>query len=220
LFNVISAIFVESTMKAASNIEIAKRRARFNDPAVWSSGMFTVLQRLLALTGHEFDRLSEHVDEISALKIPVELVTVLHEDAEAMAAMNDLDIEPADVERLGDILDPDQGGDVLIVEFVEGLQRLRGPPRRSDVVAIDLMVRSLQRSVAGIHGTVGAPEVPKVNEKSSIFAKQKSRSFAVLSHVDVRSSPANAGISNGWLHGSYATELQRLESSCARSSPL
>jgi len=52
--------------------------------------------------------------------------------------------------KLVDILDPDRDGAIHILDLVNGLMRLRGQPRRSDVVCVDLMVRSLQSAVARI----------------------------------------------------------------------
>lgn len=58
-----------------------------------------------------------------------------------------LDVDSHDHRRLSDILDPDHSGTIGVLELIDGLNRLRGEPRRSDVVSIDLMVRSLQERV-------------------------------------------------------------------------
>jgi len=72
---------------------------------------------------------------------------VLQEDDIVKKALDALDIDPHDHGRLSDILDPDHSGTIGVLELVEGLRRLRGDPRRSDIVTVDLMVRSLQTKV-------------------------------------------------------------------------
>merc|ERR1712061_118271 len=74
---------------------------------------------------------------------------------EAIQALNDLDIESHDHKYLADILDPDNNGSIRIVEFIDGLKRLRGEPRRSDIVAVDLMIRSLHQKITDISNFFG-----------------------------------------------------------------
>merc|ERR1712232_351927 len=72
----------------------------------------------------------------------------------AIEALANLDIDPNDNKKLNDILDPDRDGKIHIVDLVTGLARLRGQPRRSDIVCVDLMVRSLQASVIKLEALI------------------------------------------------------------------
>merc|ERR1712151_1063500 len=85
--------------------------------------------------------------EIYALDVRCAVIDEVTRDVTAQAALHDLDIDPKDHAFLSDILDPDNGGTIGVGEFIDGLQRLRGDPRRSDIVTIDLMVRSIQQSL-------------------------------------------------------------------------
>merc|ERR1712083_631274 len=67
-----------------------------------------------------------------------------------MGSLIELDIDQADHPKLADILDQDHGGTVTVLEFFIGISRLRGEPRRSDVVNIDLMVRAVQTTAENI----------------------------------------------------------------------
>merc|ERR1739847_152363 len=87
---------------------------------------------------------TDNLEEIHALDVPSYVIDMLCEDEGAVQALEALDIGRDDHKYLSDILDPDQGGTIRVVEFVEGLRRLRGDPRRSDLIACDLMLRSLQ----------------------------------------------------------------------------
>merc|ERR1712232_1534584 len=71
-------------------------------------------------------------------------------EPQARTALLNLDICEEDHEHLHDILDPDNGGTIGVLDLLDGLARLRGEPRRSDIITIDLMVRSLQQSLGDL----------------------------------------------------------------------
>merc|ERR1719362_2342472 len=160
LFNVISAIFVESTLAAAAKLQASKRRKRLNDESRWALNFVALLRALLVGTRGQsgaIDRMSEGrcsrsmiEDILQAEFHRDEFDRVVHEDQSAKKALIELDIEPQDHKYLSDILDPDNGGTIGVLELVDGLKRLRGEPRRSDTIAIDLMVRSLQPKIDDI----------------------------------------------------------------------
>merc|ERR1719326_1255304 len=66
-------------------------------------------------------------------------------DDRVKRALDELDINPDDHEKLFDILDSDNTGAMFVNEVLDGIARLRGEPRRSDIVCVDLMVRSIQK---------------------------------------------------------------------------
>merc|ERR1719265_1277264 len=82
------------------------------------------------------------------------IVKAVNEDPQVKVALEELDIEADDHKRLGDILDPDHSGTIGVPELINGLQRLRGVPRRSDVVTVDLQVRSLQERLEEVNQTL------------------------------------------------------------------
>eukprot|EP00929_Paragymnodinium_shiwhaense_P114169 TRINITY_DN824_c0_g4_i1.p1 TRINITY_DN824_c0_g4~~TRINITY_DN824_c0_g4_i1.p1 ORF type:complete len:101 (-),score=17.51 TRINITY_DN824_c0_g4_i1:418-720(-) len=79
-------------------------------------------------------------------------------DPDVQRALTDLEIDPEDHEQLAEILDPDQGGSITIIELIDGLKRLRGDPKRSDIVQLDLMLRSIMGVVQDIQAAVVVPE--------------------------------------------------------------
>lgn len=89
--------------------------------------------------------LSEDVDQISKLAYKGTTIDKWVKDPYVVDALDALDIDPQDHDRLSDILDPQNDGQVPVVDLVDGVRRLRGLPRRSDIVCIDLMVRQIQR---------------------------------------------------------------------------
>jgi len=158
LFNVISAIFVESTMAAASSLERSKKRGRLADEHLWNTRITTLIKRLMDLSpDHSIPgKMSESVDEIFHVAVPGSVIDLVVQDSVAIAALDDLDIDPEDHKYLADILDPDNGGFIAVSELVDGLRRLRGDPRRSDIVTVDMMIRSIQIQVGDIQAKVTA----------------------------------------------------------------
>merc|ERR1711971_312343 len=154
LFNVISAIFVESTLAAGQNLELAKKKARIADDVLWATRITTIIKGLIdASPEHtiaEGSKMSCNVEEISTFEIPTEYLEDAVCDRSVAKALYDLDIDPDDNARLADILDPDNGGTIAVADLIEGLRRLRGEPKRSDIIAVDLMIRSLQGKVEDI----------------------------------------------------------------------
>eukprot|EP00928_Gymnodinium_smaydae_P038994 TRINITY_DN26748_c0_g3_i2.p1 TRINITY_DN26748_c0_g3~~TRINITY_DN26748_c0_g3_i2.p1 ORF type:complete len:683 (+),score=82.29 TRINITY_DN26748_c0_g3_i2:81-2051(+) len=155
LFNVISAIFVDSTVRATEKIETDKLRQRLSDEQLWSSSVYTLLSRSFVAANIELkSNLEDEEGLVLTTEFDREIVDKLVEDSEAIAALQDLDIDPDDHRRLSDILDPDHSGTIGILEMIEGLRRLRGQPRRSDIVTVDLMVRALQTTAEEINHTL------------------------------------------------------------------
>merc|ERR1712060_928935 len=66
------------------------------------------------------------------------------EDPSVRRALKDLEIDECDHKYMFDILDNDNTGSLTLFEFMDGLRRLRGNPRRSDIISVDLMVRDIQ----------------------------------------------------------------------------
>jgi len=160
LFNVISAIFVENTLAAASDLTAKKRREKHADKERWAVNVCALLQALLRQQRNDLPDLTELDEkdlsdelmvEILQCEFPRELVDyTVRDDEDARKALSHLDIDPSDHAFLGDILDPQNDGSITVLELVDGLKRLRGEPRRSDIITIDLMVRSLQERVDDI----------------------------------------------------------------------
>eukprot|EP00928_Gymnodinium_smaydae_P047011 TRINITY_DN31353_c0_g1_i1.p1 TRINITY_DN31353_c0_g1~~TRINITY_DN31353_c0_g1_i1.p1 ORF type:complete len:631 (-),score=108.70 TRINITY_DN31353_c0_g1_i1:78-1970(-) len=159
LFNVISAIFVESTMAAASALQSAKKKARLRDEKLWCSRVSKVVERLLDIaSGHSVTGpLSQNVEDIYELDVPAVVIDEMIKDPEVIEALVALDIDPQDRDYLSDILDPDNGGTINVIELVEGLRRLRGEPRRSDIVTVNLILRHMQLSLNTIIEAVQKP---------------------------------------------------------------
>jgi len=159
IFNVISAIFVESALATASELAAEKRRKRLEDPQRWAVNFMKLLRALLSrappgdgeflLQALSNGKLTEPLlNKLQKVEIARGIFDeVLETDRHVQQALQELDIQKADHRYLSDILDPDNSGSIGVLELLDGIQRLRGEPRRSDIIAVDLMVRSIQEKI-------------------------------------------------------------------------
>merc|ERR1712228_173713 len=61
--------------------------------------------------------------------------------------LRELDISDEDMPDLFDTFDVDTNGNLSILELLKGIRFLRGDPRRSDVVGVNLVVQDLHAMV-------------------------------------------------------------------------
>eukprot|EP00929_Paragymnodinium_shiwhaense_P010773 TRINITY_DN11573_c0_g1_i1.p1 TRINITY_DN11573_c0_g1~~TRINITY_DN11573_c0_g1_i1.p1 ORF type:complete len:706 (-),score=129.34 TRINITY_DN11573_c0_g1_i1:968-3013(-) len=160
LFNVISAIFVDATLAAATAMRFRQKKARIKDDDLWATRI-TILVRKLAeyedLHPPNDGSLVDIVEQIYAMDVKTDTMRSVAADPEVMRALDDLEIDPEDHEHLAVILDPDQGGSIAIIELIDGIKCLRGDPKRSDTVQTHLMLRSLRGVVQEVQAAVGQP---------------------------------------------------------------
>eukprot|EP00929_Paragymnodinium_shiwhaense_P056801 TRINITY_DN28442_c0_g2_i1.p1 TRINITY_DN28442_c0_g2~~TRINITY_DN28442_c0_g2_i1.p1 ORF type:complete len:673 (-),score=77.94 TRINITY_DN28442_c0_g2_i1:79-2097(-) len=154
MFNVISAIFVQSTMSAATAIKHKQKKERLQDDVLWATRVNTVVRRV---GGVLFDwepstQLSERIDSIYDLDISRAVMDEIGLDPAVQAALEDLDVDPEDHEILADIIDVDQNGFVVVIELLQAIRRLRGDPRRSDIVRVDLLCQSILTTLREMQG--------------------------------------------------------------------
>lgn len=163
LFNVISATFVESTIASREATETAKLRARIEDETLWSTRVTILIRKLIEFSPNTACLSQESIGELHHLEVDSSALDDFIKDPVAISCLAELDIDPEDNANLADIFDPDNGGSITISDLVDGLRRLRGKPRRSDIITVDLMVRSIQLQVADV--CLMIPEILKAVRK-------------------------------------------------------
>jgi len=174
LFNLITAIYIEQTLSAAkSDHERLKTRRVMESVRIAKATKrllmkFCVAQQAwveLKPTEQHRSLRCDHISFIQDMKnrsdfadsqvnITKEVFHIVLLDQEVQSLMDDLDIPP-DRAHLFDIFDADRSGDLRVTELVEGLLKVRGEPRKSDVVAALLAVRSIQGQFGEIVGVIG-----------------------------------------------------------------
>ncbi|CAE7944360.1 unnamed protein product, partial [Symbiodinium sp. KB8] len=107
---VISAIFVESTMMAATEGEKAAKAQRLADEKLWVTRIATLLRVIMQHADPDWDRygrLSENIDSILSISLSRQEFDEVVQDEAAAKALDDLDICREDHAYLSNILDPD-----------------------------------------------------------------------------------------------------------------
>jgi len=162
LFNVIAAIFVESTLAAANRTAISRKAERMNDEILWTTRITLLVRKLYEYNGDEVpERMSTVMEKMKDEPIPEAAFKEYMKDPAVQKALTDLEIDEADHKYLFDILDNDNTGSITVTQLSDGVERLRGDPRRSDIICIDLMLRSIQEQ------TTFLTQASKANVKSS-----------------------------------------------------
>merc|ERR1712232_166212 len=123
---------------------------RLNDYELWATNIAVLIDLFWAHSGYEKRSSVSRITEVAELDLPCASVRDCMRTPEARQALLNLDIVESDHDHLHDILDPDNGGTIGVLDLMDGLARLRGEPRRSDTISIDLMVRSLQQQVVEV----------------------------------------------------------------------
>jgi len=154
LFNVIIAIFVENTLVAAKSNETLQRSRRLADnkrTAFLVAGLVGMFVKAATLADG-----SPHASQATPASISAEdaeQIEIGRDLFQRLAAMpsiqlqfDKLDIAQDDRIDLFDILDADGSGSLTLGEIVNGVMKLRGVPKRSDIIANGLIIRSLQES--------------------------------------------------------------------------
>jgi len=176
IFNVIAAIFVENTLAAAKSNHALQKRQRLQDKRffaikaaklirfVWNLHSQTpdTVRNVLedeanGLWDGEFSMTQEAIEEAACLQITPDFFDFLCSFQDFKALLEDLDIADDDHMDLFDTLDIDGGGTIDLEEMIVGIWKLRGDARRSDIVSVGLIVRSIQADLKHIKKSVGVP---------------------------------------------------------------
>lgn len=155
LFNVIVAIFVDTVLSAAKYNDQVKMQHRLRDQRFFANKMAELTELIWetcpeAAQGSEMpDRpFNNKAEQILARAMSMEISQSEFENLRQIKAFNeilcDLDVSDEDQLYLFDTLDADGSGTIDLGELLDGIAKLRGDARRSDIVALSMKVSSIQ----------------------------------------------------------------------------
>lgn len=153
LFNVIVAIYVENTVSAAKANEQAQRQSRLEDQNRFAEKML-ILVHFLWTQKYEGSRHEFTLDAGLQMELPEGLIKNLITRPEMLQMLSDLDIPTEDHKDLFEICDADGSGIVTMSELVAGIRKLRGDPRRSDLVYVMLRISQLLAEFHVMQGNI------------------------------------------------------------------
>jgi len=169
LFNVIVAIYVENTVAAAKYNAVYMKRGRLEDQRLLAEKSATLVRLvweilkergshcedgLLGLSGKP--TASEISDLASKMQITPEDFDELRKHPRFQEVLTDLDVSDEDQVDLFETLDFDGSGSIDLQELILGISKLRGDARRADVVAVSLMMRSMQHALLDFEARMSA----------------------------------------------------------------
>lgn len=154
LFNVIVAIFVENTLQAAKGNDVLKRRARGQDEHRWAATTSELIHTIIKIKKRSLcgdEKNAEEIENLSReagnLAITKAFFKDLIEEDDFRERLRELDIANEDIPDLFDTFDADDSGTLTVLELLKGIKKLRGDPRRSDVIGVSLVVQSIHDMV-------------------------------------------------------------------------
>lgn len=161
IFNVILAVYVDITMKAAKENEAQTAEQHFRE-SIRIARTTRELLKKFAAAYHLYQDLEKNSssnmetfeirasaalftdDELQEnIEITKELFLLVIQDRDVQLLMDDLDLPP-DRANLFEIIDADSSGTLHIAELVHGLLKIRGEVNKSDTIATLLATKAVQ----------------------------------------------------------------------------
>lgn len=160
LFNVIVAIYVENTVAAAKFNDTHQKRQRVMDQHMFVVKVRRLVEFVVRLHRKLYgrDSLGSAVNEedVWSFEITPEYFETLRSYKEFQEILRDLDVADEDQLDLFETLDVDGGGSVDLEELVAGIAKLRGDARRSDIIGMSLIIRSMQCTMQSFNDLTNA----------------------------------------------------------------
>jgi len=197
LFNVIIAIYVESTVAAAKFNELRQKQHRLTDKQVFAERSLELCEVIWSRHPDNFNVPLHQVpiEELRQVRITPVFFLDLTEHKPFREILPDLDIADEEQLDLFDTLDVDGSGFLDFGEPIHGISKLRGDARRSDIISVSLMVRAMQADFTSFEKR-SQRNINKQNEQlrahmhqqQSAAARGSSNSKSSTSHGNTRSS--------------------------------
>jgi len=168
LFNVIVAIFVENVMGAAKTNDQLVKKQRLRDQTYLGDKMVELVMVVWDMYQMEQEEVDHNptsenltLTQLVRLAAPMEISPALFEKLvqtkKVREILSDLDVAEEDQANLFETLDVDGSGTIDVEELCEGISKLRGDARRSDIIAVNLQIRNLQWSLHHMMSLVHPP---------------------------------------------------------------
>jgi len=157
-FNIITAVFVETTISGLKTNETKRKYARRYEQKFVKDKLKNLLERVQGLWEEKTskhtavfnrsksalppDMLTKRGGMIDADMSAYEFRSVMRDEA-VKDILNDLDVGIRDPGGLFDTFDADGTGKVSIQELATGLMRIRGEPHKTDIIASWVAIRAL-----------------------------------------------------------------------------
>mmetsp|Transcript_52212 Transcript_52212/g.122159 ORF Transcript_52212/g.122159 Transcript_52212/m.122159 type:complete len:666 (-) Transcript_52212:58-2055(-) len=153
LFNLIVAIFVDTVLADAKKQERERKLHRLKDRSRQRDFTAQLLEMLLDRTMEDHILKGETIDphegleRITHMSVNKDSFTEFLKDPEVHLILDELDVPEEERLDIFEVLDANGNGTLQLEELIHGVIRLRGDPKRSDVIQVLLVIRSLQEEM-------------------------------------------------------------------------
>jgi len=154
LFNIITAIFVDSTISGLKHNDIKRKYARQYENRYVQNKLRVLVDRVETLYTRHFVNKGRQLRSARTSLLAVtgaggqvamseDAFQFIMGDGQIRELLADLDISIYDPRSLFDTFDPDGNGVVTCPELVQAVMKLRGEPQKNDIVASWISLKSL-----------------------------------------------------------------------------
>jgi len=144
MFNIITAIFVESTVSGLKHNDTKRKYERQYERNFVRHRLEQLLQRVQVLLQLRATQTESSDLTVEDFTLNEDCFMSIIEDPIVIEIMEDLDISIFNPVGMFDTFDPDGNGTVTMTDFVQAIMKLRGEPHKNDVIACFLALRALQ----------------------------------------------------------------------------
>jgi len=144
MFNIITAIFVESTISGLKHNDTKRKYARQYERAFVKNKLEELIAKVQDLHNAKCFSYANRPDAPGGLALNEESFRYIMDNAQVRDIMEDLDISTSNPAGMFDTFDPDGDGEVTLTEFVQAIMKLRGDPQKNDIISCFVAVRALQ----------------------------------------------------------------------------
>lgn len=196
LFNVITAVFVESTIAGLKHSDAKRKQVQQYEKKFVQEKLMTLLETIITTAEAErspvitkMKRRSLLILEdtkpdydpglkVDSVQVSQTLFCQIFSSSQALSILKDLDIEMLNPNQVYDTLDPEGFGVVSLPDVVLGLMKLRGEPSKNDLIANLQAIMSLHEKIDKIAGKMEANE--RKTKPNKNLTKSQSNSFSFL----------------------------------------
>lgn len=146
LFNIITAIFVDTLTAGLKHNEEQRKRGQQYEHAFVRKKMVNVMNRISALNDTGILRLTDGPLD-GAVCLTEEQFLLLVDDEQIQSLLADLDVEVDNVPGMYSTFDGDDRGKITLRELLDGVMKLRGVCHKADVIGCWVSTRMLHDKV-------------------------------------------------------------------------
>jgi len=154
LFNIITAIFVDSTISGLKHNDIKAKQARQYERRFVKDKLSDLVSRikcLIAVKGlrdswgelRKSKRSGNLISNADQLYLTEEDFIDVMDDGVVKLLLRDLDIQVYNPSGMFDTFDPDNSGRITLPDMIQAFMKLRGEPQKNDIIASWVAIRSL-----------------------------------------------------------------------------